>query len=78
MYLSLTSIYIAISLNYDPHHYHVGYEERTLFYTSDIAHRDREGDYQIYGRFGDAIRYQGELLNLPVIEGAAVSSLLMV
>ena len=46
---------------------------KTLYYTSDIAHRDKDSDYQIYSRADDAIRYQGELLNLPIIEGAAVS-----
>lgn len=46
---------------------------KALYYTSDIVHRDKEGDYQVYGRVNDAIRYHGELLNLPSIEGAAVS-----
>ena len=46
---------------------------KTLYYTSDVAHRDKDGDYQIYSRANDAIRYHGELLNLPIIEGAAVS-----
>ena len=44
-----------------------------MYYTCDIAHRDKDGDYQIFGRADDAIRYRGELLNLPIIEGAAVS-----
>lgn len=43
-----------------------------LYYTQDIVHRDEDGDYRVYGRDTDA-RYQGELLNLPSIEGAAVS-----
>ena len=46
---------------------------KVFYYTSDIAHRDGDGDYQVYGRVNDAIRYRGELLNLPSIEGAAVS-----
>ena len=46
---------------------------KTLYYTSDIAHRDKDGDYQIFSKAKDAIRYHGELLNLPIIEGAAVS-----
>ena len=46
---------------------------KTLYCTSDIVHRDEDGDYQVYGRVNDAIRYRGELLNLPNIEGAAVS-----
>lgn len=48
---------------------------KILYYTSDVAHRDKDGDYQIYSRANDAIRYRGELLNLPTIEGAAVSVL---
>ena len=47
---------------------------KTLYYTSDIVHKDEAGDYQVYGRVNDAIRYRGELLNLPSIEGAAVST----
>ena len=48
---------------------------KTLYYTSDIVHKDKDGDYQVYGRVNDAIRYRGELLNLPNIEGAAVSQI---
>ena len=48
---------------------------KTLYYTSDIVHKDEDGDYQVYGRVNDAIRYRGELLNLPNIEGAAVSQI---
>jgi non-ribosomal peptide synthetase component E (peptide arylation enzyme) len=47
--------------------------EKALYCTSDIVHKDEDGDYQVYGRLKDAIRYRGELLNLPNIEGAAVS-----
>ena len=46
---------------------------KVLYYTSDIVHRDKDGDYQIYSRAKDAIRYRGELLNLPNIEGAVVN-----
>ena len=64
------SIYIKLSINAciaaDKH-------ANTLYYTSGIAHRDKDGDYQIYSRAKDSIRYRGELLNLPIIEGAAVS-----
>ena len=45
---------------------------KALYCTSDIFHKDKDEDYQFYGRVNDAIRYQGELLNLPSIEGAAV------
>ena len=45
-----------------------------LFDTHDVALRDKDGDYQILGRADDVIRYHGELLNLPKIEGAAVST----
>ena len=50
---------------------------KTVYYTSDVAHRDKHGDYQIYSRAHDAIRYRGELLNLPIIEGAAVSKTML-
>ena len=46
---------------------------KTLYCTSDIVHKDEDGEYQVYARVNDAIRYRGELLNLPNIEGAAVS-----
>ena len=44
-----------------------------LYFTSDIAHRDLDGDYQIIGRSDDVIRYKGEMLNIPYIENMAVS-----
>ena len=45
-----------------------------LYFTSDVAHRDQDGDYQILGRLDDVIRYKGDILNLPDIEGYTVSA----
>jgi non-ribosomal peptide synthetase component E (peptide arylation enzyme) len=47
-------------------------QKKALYCTYDIVHKDEDGDYQVYGRVNDT-RYRGELLNLPCIEGAAVS-----
>ena len=44
-----------------------------LYFTSDIAHQDQDGDYQIIGRSDDVIRYKGEMLNIPYIENMVVS-----
>ena len=74
-YFKCKVLYVLALINarwYIPNITDIENKGRKLFYTSDIVHRDEEGDYQIYGRVCDAIRYRGELLNLPVIEGAAV------
>ena len=50
---------------------------KVFYYTSDTVHKDKDGDYQVYGRSAnDAIRYHGELLSLPIIEGAAVRTII--
>ena len=49
-----------------------------LYFTSDIAHQDQDGDYQIIGRSDDVIRYKGALLNIPYIENMAVSSIYLI
>ena len=72
--MSYTVITLCAWLFSTYNYYYTDKFGKRLFYTSDVVHRDKDGDYQIYGRVDDAIRYNGELLNLPVIEGAAVSS----
>ena len=64
-------------INYLNHQILTDKHGNALYYTSDIVHKDKDGDYQVYSRANDAIRYHGELLNLPIIEGAAVSSILL-
>lgn len=45
-----------------------------LYYTSDIAHKDNEGDFVVIGRVEDVIKFGDRFLNLPLIEESLVSS----